>query len=248
MTAAPSLFHFAILLVAILAGATASVTGFGIGSLLTPLLATRYGMQTSIAAVSIPHVVATALRAWRLRAHVDGAVLRSFGLWSAAGGFAGALLYARAASRTLTIILALLLLLTAVAALTDWLRRLHPHGAGASALGLTSGLFGGLAGNQGGLRSAALLGFPLAPLAFVATATATGLLVDAARMPVYLWRSGAALVPLATPIGVAVAGVVVGTLLGERALLGLGRDAFRRVVALIVGALGLWLLWRGWTA
>ena len=248
MSTTSSLFPFAIMLVAVLSGATASVTGFGIGSLLTPLLATRYGMQTSIAAVSIPHVVATAFRAWRLRAHVDGRVLRSFGLWSAAGGFAGALLYARAASRTLTITLALLLLLTAVAALTDWLRRLHPRGAAASALGLTSGLFGGLAGNQGGLRSAALLGFPLAPLAFVATATATGLLVDAARMPVYLWRSGAALVPLAAPIGVASIGVVIGTLLGERALLGLGRDAFRRIVAVIVGALGVWLLWRGWTA
>ena len=245
---APLWFLLVVLLVATLAGATASVTGFGIGSLLTPLLATRFGMQTAIAAVSIPHVVATALRAWRLRAHVDGAVLRSFGLWSAAGGLVGALLYTRTASRTLTVILALLLLLTAVAALTDWLRRLHPRGPAASALGLTSGLFGGLAGNQGGLRSAALLGFPLAPLAFVATATATGLMVDAARMPIYLWRSSSALVPLTTPIVVALAGVVVGTLLGERALLGLSREAFRRIVAAIVGALGIWLLWRAGVA
>ena len=241
---APLWFLLVVLLVATIAGATAAVTGFGIGSLLTPLLATRVGMQTAIAAVSIPHVVATALRAWRLRAHVDGAVLRSFGLWSAAGGLVGALLYTRTASRTLTVILALLLLLTAVAALTDWLRRLHQEGPAASALGLTSGLFGGLAGNQGGLRSAALLGFPLSPLAFVATATATGLMVDAARMPVYLWRSGRALAPLSAQIAVALAGVVAGTLLGERALLGLSRDSFRRIVAVIVAALGLWLLWR----
>jgi uncharacterized membrane protein YfcA len=46
-------------LVAILSGATASVVGFGIGSLLTPLLATRLGMSVAVAAVAIPHALAT---------------------------------------------------------------------------------------------------------------------------------------------------------------------------------------------
>ena len=73
-------------------------------------------------------------------------------------------------------------------------------------------------------------------------------LVDAARIPFYLWRSGRALGPLSTEIVVALAGALIGTLLGERALLGLSRETFRRVVAIIVGALGLWLLWRAGTS
>src|SRR5262249_44587442 len=53
-----------VLLVAVAAGAIASVAGFGIGSLLTPLLAWPLGTRLAVAAVSIPHLVGTALRFW----------------------------------------------------------------------------------------------------------------------------------------------------------------------------------------
>ncbi|HMC55058.1 MAG TPA: sulfite exporter TauE/SafE family protein, partial [Gemmatimonadaceae bacterium] len=111
-----------------------------------------------MAAVAIPHAVATALRCWRLRRSVDWSVLRTFGILSAAGALVGALLYTRFSSHVLTVILGALLIATAVAGLTDWARRWHPDGALASAFGFASGLFGGLAGNQGGLHA----GLPLA--------------------------------------------------------------------------------------
>jgi uncharacterized membrane protein YfcA len=237
-------FYLAILAVAILSGATAAVAGFGIGSLLTPLLAARLGTGVAIAAVAIPHSAATALRFWRLRAAVDWRVIRGFGLLSAAGGLAGALLYARMSSRALTIVLGLLLVATAVAGLTGWTTRWHAAGATAAALGLSSGFFGGIAGNQGGLRAAALLGFGLAPAGYVATSTAIALLVDAARTPIYVWRAGSTLLALAAPIAVATAGVLVGTVLGERVLLGLPPERFRRIVSALIGLLGVWLLSR----
>jgi uncharacterized membrane protein YfcA len=235
-------FLAALFVVAVLSGATAAVAGFGIGSLLTPLLATRLGTVAAIAAVSIPHAAATALRFWRLRAAVDWSLIRGFGLLSAAGGLAGALLYARLSSRTLAIVLGLLLVLTAVAGLTGWATRWRATGPRAAALGLASGFFGGIAGNQGGLRAAALLGFRLAPAAYVATSTAIALMVDAARTPVYVWRAGPTLAHLSAPIVVATVGVLVGTLVGERILLGLTVDRFRRIVSALVGLLGLWLL------
>ncbi|HJQ35978.1 MAG TPA: sulfite exporter TauE/SafE family protein [Thermoanaerobaculia bacterium] len=227
---------------AVLSGATATVAGFGIGSLLTPVLATRYGMPLAVAAVSIPHAIATSLRCWRLRASIDWTVIRVFGVLSAVGGFIGALLYLRFNSRVLTVILGALLIATSIAALTDWMRRLHPDGFVAHAFGFVSGLFGGIAGNQGGLRAAALLAFPLSPAAFVATATATGLAVDAARMPIYVWRAGAQLTSLVTPIAVASIGVLIGTLLGERLLFGLSVSHFRRIVGGLIGILGVWLV------
>ena len=233
-----------VLAIAIISGATASVVGFGIGSLLTPFVAREIGMSEAIAVVAIPHAVATALRCWRLRRSIDKRVLRTFGLLSAAGALGGALLYARASSQTMTLILALLLIATSVAALTDWTSRWKPHGPLVGALGFASGAFGGLAGNQGGLRAAAMLSFGLTPAAFVATQTATGLLVDAGRLPVYVWRSGSAISANASVIAVATAGVLVGTILGERVLLGLSPRTYRRVVGAAIGALGLWLLGR----
>lgn len=225
-----------------LSGATATISGFGIGSMLTPLLASRFGVPIAVAAVSIPHAIATALRCWRLRAGISWPVLRSFGTFSAAGGLAGALLYTRFSSRALTLTLGALLVATSIAAMTDWLRRLRPHGAASLGLGFLSGLFGGIAGNQGGIRAGALLAFELSPLAFVATSTATGLLVDAVRMPIYIARAGSELSRFAMPIGVATAGVILGTVIGERLLFGLPAERFRRVVGALIGALGIWLL------
>jgi uncharacterized protein len=75
--------------VGFVAGAIASVSGFGIGSLLTPVLAVRVGTKLAVAAVSVPHVTATALRFWLMRKHVDRRLLWSFGVMSAAGGLSG---------------------------------------------------------------------------------------------------------------------------------------------------------------
>ena len=236
------LFMAVVFLVAVLAGGTAAVAGFGIGSLLTPLLALRYGMPLAVAAVALPHAIATALRAWRLRAAIDWTVVRGFGIVSAAGGLAGALLYARLGGTTLTLILGLLLLATCLAGVTGGTSRWRPRGPAVQLLGLGSGFFGGVAGNQGGLRAAALLAFGLSPAAYVATATMTGVFVDAARMPVYLWLTGGALIGAAPAIAVATAGVVVGTLAGERVLLGLSPDRFRLLVSILIGLLGVTLI------
>ena len=237
------LFLAALTVAAVASGATAAVVGFGIGSLLTPLLASRVGMPTAIAAIALPHAAATAFRFWRLRGAVDWTVVRRFGLLSAAGGLTGALLYTRLGGRALTLSLAVLLILTGVTGLTKIASRPRsPRIAGW--LGAISGFFGGLAGNQGGLRSAALLTFRLPPATFVATATATGLLVDIARTPVYLWRAGAVLVELWLPLAFATAGVLGGTLVGERILLGMTPERFRRVVSLAILALGVFLLVR----
>ena len=241
----PTWFDAAVLVVAIFSGATASVVGFGIGSLLTPLLAARLGTGIAVAAVALPHAAATAVRCWRLRAKINRSVLMQFGLLSAAGGLIGALLYTRLDASTLTRILGSLLLLTATAQLSGWSSRWHPRGALVGVLGVVSGFFGGIAGNQGGLRAAALTAFGLPPAEFVATATATALLVDVARTPVYLWRAGPELVALWRPIGIAAVGVLIGTLAGERILFGLSPRRFGQVVGLSIGALGLWLLTGG---
>lgn len=238
-------FAVGLLLAAILSGATASVVGFGIGSLLTPLFAARYGTTLAVAAVTLPHALATGLRCWRLRASIDRQVLLRFGLVSAAGALAGAVVYTNLGTSMLTGILGALLLLTAFAQLTGWSSRWHPHGRLVTIFGLLSGFFGGVAGNQGGLRAAAMTTFGLTPASFVATATATGLLVDVARTPVYLWSTGPALVPLALPIGLASLGVLIGTLLGERLLLGLSARAFGQIVGVAIGLLGFWLLFKG---
>jgi uncharacterized protein len=233
------MFESALLVVAAAAGAVAAVSGFGIGSLLTPLLALHAGTKTAVAAVSVPHLVGTAIRFWRLRSHVDRGLLWSFGLTSAAGGLAGALGHARASSPALAIVFGTLLVFAGTAQITGHAQRWRFRGAFAWVAGAASGLFGGLVGNQGGIRSAALLGFDLTKIRFVATATAIALLVDAARMPVYLVVDREAVAAIWPLVLIATAGVVAGTLAGERLLVRVPERRFRQVVGALILILGI---------
>lgn len=228
--------------VGVVAGAVAAVAGFGIGSLLTPLYISSLGARTAIAVVSVPHFTATALRLWLLQKNIDRRLLLEFGIPSAAGGLAGALLHNLASSPILTIILACLLIFAAVSELTGLSRRMRLSGNAATAAGALSGILGGLVGNQGGIRSAAMLGTGASRDAFVATATAVALLVDIARLPVYATAQWGALIELARPVAVVTAGAIIGTLIGRPILGRLPEPLFRRVVSVMILALGVYLL------
>jgi uncharacterized protein len=240
----PLWFDALIALVSFVAGATASIVGFGIGSLLTPLLAARFGTDLAIAAIALPHLSGGLLRGWRLRHSLDRRVLVRFGIVSAVGGLIGALLFAQLAPAALGRVLGALLVLTATAGVTGWSERWRPSGPVVWFLGALSGFFGGVVGNQGGLRAAALSAFGLKPTVFVATSTVIGVMIDLVRTPVYLYRSGGELVRIWPLVALAVVGVLAGTLVGERLLLGLSRQRFRQMVSIAVGLLGLWFLFR----
>jgi len=237
-----------IILASVLAGAVAAVSGFGIGSLLTPMLVLSLGMPTAgaVAVLAVPHALATAIRFVRLRADVHMPTFREFGVASAVGGLAGAALQSQLTSPVLTIVLSALLVL---AGTTELLQRRVPLPQTSGwrlAGGILSGLFGGLVGNQGGIRSAALLGFQLRPRQLVATATASALLVDAARVPIYFLTSGAIIHDSIHLLLVIAAGVTVGTLIGVPILGRIPESAYRRLVGalLIVLGIGLFLLSR----
>jgi len=230
--------------VAFAAGAIATVAGFGIGSVLTPVLALHAGTKIAVAAVSIPHLLGTALRFWMLRRFIDWKVLMSFGIASAFGGFIGALLHARAGSLALTVLFGGLLVFAGLAGLTGFASGMRFGKPMAYIAGIASGAFGGLVGNQGGIRSAAMLGFPIPKESFVATATAIALIVDAARIPIYVLTEGRRILELWPVVTVAGVCVIAGTLSGERILRRVPEALFRRLVALLILALGLFELWR----
>jgi uncharacterized membrane protein YfcA len=230
---------------AVVAGAIAAVSGFGVGSLLTPVLAAGYGTKAAVAVVAIPHVVATAVRFGSLWRQVDRPVLLRFGALSAAGGLVGALLHARLGGSALTLVFAALLLVAGALSVAGLGERMRIGGAGAWVAGAVSGVFGGLVGNQGGIRAAALLAFDLRKEAFVATATAVALIVDGARLPVYIATQGSDIRDARITVAVAVAGVVAGTIAGVPVLRRIPEAAYRHIVGVLLLSLGVYMLVRG---
>jgi hypothetical protein len=224
------------------AGAIAAVSGFGIGSFVTPFLLLRFSALEAVTLVALPHAWATALRLFRLRAAVHRPTFRQFGIASAIGGLAGALLQGHLGGAGLTVVLAALLLVAGTGELRQRPVPLPDSRGWKVAGGTLSGFFGGLVGNQGGIRAAALLQYGLTPQQIVATATATALLVDAARVPIYA-VNGSDIIVSHLPILLAITlGVTVGTVVGVPILGRLRTATYRRVDGVLLILLALFLI------
>lgn len=235
-----TLFTWIVAAVAFFAGSVGAVAGFGIGSILTPLVATQLGTKFAVAAVTIPHIAGSFVRFWTLRHRVNRRVLLTFGSMSVIGGLLGAFAHAYWTSHLLTIVLAIVLIITGAAGVFGF--AYHFRGPAAQAGGVVSGFLGGLVGNQGPVRSAAMLGFDLTKDEFVATSVAIGMIVDVARLPVYFWSQGSKVMTQLPLIGIMLIAVVAGTLLGRKLLGRVPEDHFKRMIAALILALGVVLL------
>ena len=142
-------FDVIIAIASIVAGAVAAVAGFGIGSILTPLMALRADTKAAVAAVSVPHLIGTFLRFWRLRRHVDRGVFWAFGVTSAVGGLIGALLHNLANSPVLSAIFGALLVFAGISGLTWVVRKDAPWPEGSLRRGCRFGSTGRPGGKPG---------------------------------------------------------------------------------------------------
>jgi uncharacterized membrane protein YfcA len=236
------IFQIVLALVAVIAGAVAFLAGFGIGSMLTPLLTLKTGISIAVAGVSIAHFFGTALRFFLLRKYINRQILISFGLTSAAGGLIGALFHNMFQNIVLTITFGCLLVLAGISGLTGFSDNIRFKGVFAWIAGGISGLFGGMVGNQGGIRSAALLSFELDRDQFVATATGIALMVDVARVPVYLAMQWNQIASIREFILIATIGVILGTIGGKKILGKMPENIFKKTVAAIILVVGILVL------
>ncbi len=236
------LFDFIAAGVAFCAGITATLSGFGIGSLVTPLLSLHYETKTAIALVAIPHALATALRLLLVYKKIDKHVFLRFGLASAAGGLLGAWFHSFLSGRWLEITLGLLLLLAGTTGFSKTTFKLK--GPAAVLGGVLSGMFGGLVGNQGGIRAAALLSFDLNKEVFIAVSTASALLVDAVRLPVYLTAQSKNVFAEWPLLIIMCVAVVAGTFAGMHLLKKINDAHFKKILSGLLLALGFFMLFK----
>lgn len=234
----PPWFAAVFAVAAAIVGVAAAVVGAGVDSVLTPLLSFEADMRIAVLAVTAPHVAFNALRCYGLRKSIDRKILKRFGLTSAAGALVGSLAHQSVTSRAITIVFAVLLILAGLFGITGLSSKVKFGKRGAYVGGALSGFFGGLTGEQGGLRAAALLGFDISKEAFVATATAAALIVDVVRAPVYVALRFHDLSKAALPAAIGTAGVVAGTFLGKRLLHEVPQHKFERVVSIALLVIG----------
>ena len=212
----------------------------GIRKLPIPKPATE--AKFAIALMSLPHFIGNSVRFWLLKSKINRRILIRFGLLSAAGGLIGALIHVFFVSNVLQIIFSSMLILAGILGVLQVSERLRLGKLSASIVGFASGFFGGLVGEQGGIRSVALLGFDIEKEAFIATATATALIVDIVRMPIYFIAGFGQVNEFLPIIVLSSTAVIGGTLVGNSILKRIPQELFKRLVSFLILLLGILLL------
>jgi uncharacterized membrane protein YfcA len=224
--------HYLIIcLSAFLASGLTLFSGFGLGTLLLPVMAVFFPIDTAIALTAIVHCLNNLFKFILLGRHADKGTVLRFGLPAILAALAGARLLLwlshlqpLLAYHLLGMELRVMLVKLVVACLMVLfaLFELLPHWAEISVGkkylplgGLLSGFFGGLSGHQGALRSVFLLKAGLSKETFIATGVVISLLVDIPRIAVYsatlpLLQAGGGLTLLAAAVLAAFSGAFAG--------------------------------------
>ncbi len=245
--------------VALLASGLTFFSGFGLGTLLLPAFALFYPIQQAIALTAVVHFLNGLFKLCLVGRHANVRVVLLFGLPALAASWVGAwallglsgvqplvsytLLGREVQVTPAKLVVGLLLLLFSVAELLPAFRQLSFAPKYFPLGGVLSGFFGGLAGMQGALRSAFLVKSGLTKEQYVATGAVIALLIDIARLSVYVPAFLAEKASLDYPVlCAAVMAALAGALIGNRYLTSITMKGVQSLVAILLFAVALGLI------
>jgi uncharacterized membrane protein YfcA len=251
-----------IALSALLASGVTLFSGFGLGTVLTPVFALFFPVPLAIAATAVVHFANNLFKFWLMARYADWRVVLRFALPATATAMLGAALLATLeqlpalmtwefAGRTHEITpvkgaIGVLIVVFAVLELLPGFHRLEFSPRWLPVGGALSGFFGGLSGNQGALRSAFLLRAGLSKEAFVATGIVSAVIIDAARLLVYgaafLGAHRSASEQVAPAVATATVAAFAGAMIGKELLEKVTLRAVQLTVACLMLAIGLLLV------
>ena len=176
-------------------------SGFGLGTILTPLFMIFFPVDLAIALTGVVHFFNNIFKLIIVGRKADKQVLLRFGIPAVIAAFAGAWVLLQISDLQplfsysignkkfevfpVKFIIAILLIFFAVIDLIPYFNKLQFGKNKLPIGGALSGFFGGLSGNQGALRSAFLIRAGLTKEAFIATAVVVSTFVDFTRLSVY---------------------------------------------------------------
>ncbi|MDE0954072.1 MAG: sulfite exporter TauE/SafE family protein [Candidatus Poseidoniales archaeon] len=172
---------------AFIAAALTVPAGFGLSTILTPLVLLLLPVHEAVAVVAIVHCAHNAGKYLSLRESVDFSAFRRYGIWLVFGSIIGALLQNQVSGDPLLLLVGIFLIILPILSISEkWTGYTIPE-ANDQMGGFGSGFMGGLSGHQGALRAMFLTRRLPDKMAYAATASVLALCVDISRIPVYLF-------------------------------------------------------------
>jgi uncharacterized protein len=226
-------------------------SGFGLGTILTPLFMVFFPVDVAIALTGVVHFFNNIFKLILVGKKANWQVVLRFGIPAVIAAFAGAWLLLQItdlqplftytiSGRTFQVspvkfIISLLLIVFAIIDLVPYFSRLQFGKDKLPIGGALSGFFGGLSGNQGAMRSAFLIKAGLSKEAFIATAAVVSTFVDFTRLSVYATRfTKAGLHENLTFVICATLAAIAGTYIGNKLLKKITLQFIQMVVAILL--------------
>ncbi|MGY6521934.1 MAG: TSUP family transporter [Mongoliitalea sp.] len=179
-------------------------SGFGLGTILTPVFMVFFPVDLAIALTGVVHFFNNIFKLLLVGKNADKAVLIRFGIPAVIAAFVGSwvllnitdldplfsyeLLGKTFVVEPVKFIVSILLIIFASMDLIPYFQQLQFGKEKLPLGGALSGFFGGLSGNQGALRAAFLIKAGLSKEAFIGTAVVVSTFVDLTRLSVYATR------------------------------------------------------------
>lgn len=226
-------------------------SGFGLGTILTPVFMAFFPVDLAIALTGVVHFFNNIFKLILVGNRADKEVLLRFGIPAIIAAFAGSLLLLQITDLQplfsytfrgkmievypVKFIVSLLLITFALIDLIPYFGKLQFGKEKLPIGGALSGFFGGLSGNQGALRSAFLIKAGLSKEVFIATTVVVSTFVDFTRLSVYAVRfNKAALHENMHLVLFATLGGIYGSYLGNKLLKKVTLKFIRVLVAVML--------------
>jgi hypothetical protein len=231
-----------IALLTLVASAVGTTSGFGISTIMIPVLAMVLPPLEAIYLVSIIHWFGNVWNVTLHRSGFDVRLVALFGVPGVLAAFAGAFLTLAIDPHVLMRLLGVVLVGYSTLLLARPHFRVRPLARNAVFGGAASGFFAGLVGFGGILRGMFLSAFDLPKSAYLATAGAIGLFVDSARIIAYVTGGAHLDTRLWHGLAVFLPASLLSAIVSKRFVEKLSHDAYRKVLTICFLVIGLKLV------
>ena len=248
-----------IFVVSVAAFLTAILTffsGFGLGTILTPIFVFFFPVDVAIALTGIVHLFNNIFKVILVGKHANRRVLIRFGIPAVIAAFIGAWLLINLSDISaitrydlmdktflitpIKLVIAVLLVFFSIFELLPAFKKMSFGEEKLPIGGILSGFFGGLSGHQGALRSAFLIKAGLTKEAFIGTGVIIACFIDFTRLAVYATRiSTSGINDNLSLILSATLSAMAGALIGKWLLKKITLDLLHKFVAVMLILIGL---------
>ena len=230
-----------------IAAALTVPAGFGLSTMLTPVVLMLMDPHEAVAVVAVVHGAHNAGKSWTLWENIDFKAFRHYGIWLILGAIIGAILQNQVPQKPLLGIIGVFLITLPLLTLSDSWKDYRLAETNDRIGGFGSGFMGGLSGHQGALRAMFLTSRISDKMAYAATASIFALCVDLSRIPVYLFFRPEGITENLELTIALVASALIGVKAGKQWLESMKSESIRKGIMIGIVASGIFYLFEALT-